>query len=115
MTALKRAGQESALIVFALHGMEPNRAQDHFLAEILARLNRLYRHCPPGAAAAIPAAPNAMAFLRRALPPTLQYWAASVLGQRVQDWVVNQALVGGAGLADEPSIAVLSGGEGQFG
>ncbi len=112
VTAVERAGEDSALIVFALHGMEPNRAQDHFLAEIMTRLNRLYRQCPPAAAAAKPAARNAVAFLRRALPPTLQYRAASVLGERVQDWVVNQAMVGGAEWADQPAIVILSGGEG---
>lgn len=111
VAATERRGQECALIVFTLHGMEPNRAQDHFLAEILSRLNRVYRH---GAvkAAVTPVAPNAMAFLRRAVPPTLQYWVASILGERVQDWVVNRALVGGLTWADIPSIVVLSGGDG---
>ena len=111
VAAIESRGHDSALIVFALHGMEPNRAQDHFLAEILLRLNRLYQR---GAVttAVKPAAANAMAFLRRAVPPGLQYWTASMLGERVQDWVVNRALVGGLAWDATPSIAVLSGGEG---
>ena len=34
--------QGGSLILFALHGMEANRAQDHFLGELLARLNNFY-------------------------------------------------------------------------
>jgi hypothetical protein len=59
-----------------------------------------------------PAALNAMAFLRRALPPTLQYNAASLLGERVQDWVVNRSLIGGRDWTATPSFPILSGGEG---
>src|SRR5206468_10001081 len=40
LAALK--GTDTALMLFALHGLEPNRAQDHFLSEILRRLNALY-------------------------------------------------------------------------
>jgi hypothetical protein len=76
--ALERMGKTN-LLVFTLHGMEPNRAQDHFFAEILSRLNAVYtggkRHW-----AARPSAPNLMAFLRGAIPPGLQYRAAELLG-----------------------------------
>lgn len=111
LAALEREGTNASLLVFALHGMEPNRAQDHFLTEILSRLNGLYlgRH---GNGSTKPAAPNAMAFLRRALPATLQYRAASMLGERVQDWVVNRAQVGGRVWSETPSIAVFSAGDG---
>ena len=82
-----------SLLLFSLHSMAPNRAQDHFLGEILARLNRLYLGLPVERSAK-PKSPNAMAYLRRALPPTLQYRTASILGERIQDWVVNRALFG---------------------
>ena len=59
-----------------------------------------------------PVSLNAMAFLRSALPPTLQYRAASLLGERVQDWVVNRALVSGRDWGTTPSFPILSGGEG---
>ena len=49
-----------------------------------------------------------MAFLRRVLPPTLQYRAASLLGERVQDWVVNRSLTGGR---DVERDSVFSGAE----
>jgi hypothetical protein len=103
--------QGSSLILFALHGMEANRAQDHFLGELLKRLNDLYLGQDIARSKA-PTALNAMAFLRRALPPTLQYRAASLLGERIQDWVVNRALVAGRDWSTTPSFPILSGGEG---
>ena len=111
MAALQLEETDTALLVFALHGMEPNRAQDHFLPEILSRLNRLYLGLPANGSAK-PAALNVTAFLRDALPPTLQYRAASLLGERIQDWVVNRALIGGRDWEETPSFPVLSGGEG---
>jgi predicted AlkP superfamily phosphohydrolase/phosphomutase len=104
-------GTGASLLLFALHGMEPNRAQDHFLTEILRRLNALYLgHDASGSKR--PAALNAMALLRRAVPPTLQYNAASLLGEHVQDWVVNRSLTGGRDWRATPSFPILSGGEG---
>ena len=111
MAALELEDTDTSLLVFALHGMEPNRAQDHFLPEILTRLNRIYRgHYSTGSVK--PASLNATAFLRQALPPTLQYRAASLLGERIQDWVVNRALIVGRDWGDTPSFPILSGGEG---
>ena len=109
LTALEK--QRGSLILFALHGMEANRAQDHFLGELLTRLNNLYLG-QDIARSKTPSALNAMAFLRRALPPTLQYRAASLLGERIQDWVVNRALVAGRDWSMTPSFPILSGGEG---
>jgi len=91
--------------------MEPNRAQDHFLGEILRRLNALYLGRGLNGSSKPPAL-NGIAFLRRALPPTLQYQAASMLGERVQDWVVNRSLTGGREWSATPSFPMLSGGEG---
>jgi predicted AlkP superfamily phosphohydrolase/phosphomutase len=105
------AETDTALLLFVLHGMEPNRAQDHFLGEILRRLNAQYLRRQVNGSSR-PAALNAMAFLRRALPSTLQYQTASLLGERVQDWVVNRSLTGGREWSATPSFPVLSGGEG---
>ncbi|MEA3058121.1 MAG: hypothetical protein QOF34_936 [Sphingomonadales bacterium] len=111
IAAAEAQGGETSLLVFALHGMEPNRTQVHFLSEILLRLNRLYLGVTPKRSSR-PAALNPMAFLRHVLPPGLQHWAANMLGERVQDWVVNRALTGGREWSATPSFPVLSGGEG---
>jgi hypothetical protein len=108
--ALERL-EKANLVLFTLHGMEPNRAQDHFLGEILSRLNAV--HSGHRAIwAARPSAPNLVAFLRRAVPPGVQYRAAGLLGEQVQDWVVNRASVGGRNWRETPSFAMTSGGEG---
>ena len=109
--ALDQDETETSLLLFALHGMEPNRAQDHFLPEILSRLNRVYLGERLNGSER-PSPLNAMAFLRTVLPTTLQYWTASLLGEAVQDWVVNRALTAGRAWERTPSFPVISGGEG---
>ncbi|MEP7129885.1 MAG: alkaline phosphatase family protein [Sphingomicrobium sp.] len=111
IAAAEAKGGETSLLLFALHGMEPNRTQVHFLTEILLRLNCLYLGVKPKRSSK-PAALNPMAFLRHVLPPGLQHWAANVLGERVQDWVVNRSLTGGREWSATPSFPILSGGEG---
>jgi len=111
LAVLREQDTETSVLLFSLHGMEPNRAQDHFLGEILNRLNRLYLgQATSGSTRS--SALNMMAFLRAALPPTLQYRAASLLGEDVQDWVVNRSLTGGRDWSRTPSFPILSGGEG---
>lgn len=111
LARVEHDGPDTSVLLFALHGMEPNRAQNHFLGEIIARLNRRYLGdvSPRGGKAG---APNIMSYLRSAVPPTLQYHAARVLGEDVQDWVLNRALVGGCDWPRTPSLVLPSGGEG---
>jgi predicted AlkP superfamily phosphohydrolase/phosphomutase len=109
--ALDRDETETSLLLFSLHGMEPNRAQDHFLPEILSRLNLIYLGEQLNRSER-PSTLNAMALLRRALPATLQYRTASLLGEAVQDWVVNRALTAGREWDRTPSFSLISGGEG---
>lgn len=112
LARIESDGQDTSVLVFALHGMEPNRAQNHFLNDVVARLNRRYLGdaSPPPAGRARPA--NIMSYLRSAVPPTLQYHLARVLGEDVQDWVLNRALVGGRDWSQTPSLVLPSGGEG---
>jgi predicted AlkP superfamily phosphohydrolase/phosphomutase len=100
----------TTVALFALHGMAQNKAQDHFLAELLRRLNAAYRvEC--GAAPRPRPAPNLMAQLRAKVPFTMQYALANMLGERVQDWVVNRTLTGGLDWSETPSFHMATGGE----
>lgn len=112
LAELERSETPTSVVLFTVHGMEPNRAQDHFLTEILKRLNRLYLGKASAPSRSKPSDFNVMAFLRHVLPPTLQYRTASLLGERVQDWVVNRALTAGRNWNETPSLPILSGGEG---
>jgi hypothetical protein len=111
LSRLDRDGRDTSVLLFALHGMEPNRAQNHFLNEIIARLNRRYLgEAPP--LAGMSQSTNIMSYLRSALPPTLQYHLARLLGEGVQDWVLNRALIGGCDWSRTPSLVLPSGDEG---
>lgn len=109
--AVEHHDPDAAVVVFSLHGMEANRAQDHFLTEILLRLNdrHLGRQTKFSNKTAFL---NSMALLRQIVPATFQYQAASILGENVQDWVVRRSLTRGRDWAATPSFPVLSGGEG---
>jgi predicted AlkP superfamily phosphohydrolase/phosphomutase len=101
----------TAVVIFALNGMEANRVQNHFLPEILKRLSAVYLS---QFGKARPRAQRLEIFggLRKTLPYTLQSWAAGLAGEQVQDWVVNRALTSGLDWAATPAFALYSGGEG---
>lgn len=101
----------TTIALFALHSMAPNRAQDHFIDEMLARLNAAYLAETDGAT--LPrTGPNLMSRLRKRVPYRAQVALAKMLGEKVQDWVVNRSLVGGRDWSRTPSFRMLSGGEG---
>jgi len=105
---------ETAIVVFSLSSMETNRAQNQFLPGILDRLNPLWLAKRSGDAATPKPrrGANPIGALRRLVPFELQYRAAELLGETIQDWVVNRAMVGGLDWAATPAFALSSGGEG---
>jgi predicted AlkP superfamily phosphohydrolase/phosphomutase len=105
--------QRTTVILFALHGMAPNRAQDHFLQKIMARLNDRYLS-ERGDRSPLKQRASVVSVLRRLVPPSLQFAMASLLGENVQDWVVNRTLVGGLKWPRTPAFRVSSGGEGML-
>lgn len=105
--------ERTTFIVCTLHGMAPNRVQDHFMEPIIRRLNAAWL-TEKGVAAPSAEKSNLMSFLRRRLPYRLQYSLAYLLGERVQDWVVNRTLIGGLDWKNTPSFRIASGGEGYI-
>lgn len=99
------------LVIFSLNGMNINTAQDHFLGEILRRLNARYLNEDLDVSTEV-AKPNIAAFLRSVVPPQIQYSAAKLLGEGIRDKVVNRALLGNLDWTKTPSFPVHSGGEG---
>ncbi len=100
----------TTILLMALHGMAANRAQDHFLDEILARLNAAFAK-ERGESAPAKRKPGLIARLRAHVPYRLQYALAEALGEDVQDFVVNRTLLGGIDFARTPSFRCASGGE----
>jgi predicted AlkP superfamily phosphohydrolase/phosphomutase len=103
--------ENTITILFTLNGMAPNRAQNHLLPQILKRLNSFYM---TGKASPQESArrDGTMARLRDALPPFLQYATTQLLGETIQDWVVNREFTGGLDWSSTPSFPVPTGGEG---
>ena len=77
----------TTLVLFALHGMGPNAAQNHFLPKIMSRLNARYLS-ERGIADAPVMGQSFVSLLRKAIPYSLQTVLAEFVGEDVQDWVV---------------------------
>ena len=101
------------LIVFALHGMAPNVAQDHFLPKIMSKLNARYL-AEHGFGVTPAREESLMSRFRKTVPSGLQIILANLVGERVQDWVVNRAVFGGMDWSRTPAFQVSSGGEGYL-
>jgi predicted AlkP superfamily phosphohydrolase/phosphomutase len=105
--------EHTTLILFALHGMDQNTAQDHFLREIMARLNA--RYLSELGIADVPAkAQSFVSLLRKTIPYKMQVFLAEVLGETVQDWVANRTILGGYDWSRTPAFAVSTEGVGYL-
>lgn len=102
---------DTHIVLFTLNGMAPNRAQNHLLPQLLHRLNQLYLTGKRDRSVSR-RRPGLMAALRDSLPARLQYSANRLLGERIQDWVVNREYTGGLDWTRTLSFAVPTGGEG---
>lgn len=105
--------EDTAIIVYSLHGMDQNKAQNHLLPEILKRLNNTYLETELDMELARPKA-GVMSFLRKTVPPRLQYFAANLLSERVQDWVVSRQYHGALNWEQTAAFALPSGDEGYI-
>lgn len=105
------SGDDTFILFFTLNGMAPNRAQNHFLPQLLRRLNHLYTH-GERLLDVSSRRKGLMAVLRDKVPAPAQYWANHLLGEDVQDWVVNREYLGALDWRSTPSFAIPSGGEG---
>ncbi len=108
------AGEDTTFILFSLHGMDANRVQNHLLPQMMSRLNALYLR-----EMGVPARPcgggnDFVSLLRKLVPFNIQYALAKLLGERVQDWVVNRGLTAGLDWSRTPAFHVASGGEGYL-
>jgi predicted AlkP superfamily phosphohydrolase/phosphomutase len=75
--------ERTTLVLFALHGMGPNAAQNHFLPKVMSRLNA--RYLSEFSAADVPAkAQTFSSLLRKTVPYKLQTMLAGLLGEKIQ-------------------------------
>ncbi len=105
--------EDTTVIFFSLNGMAANRAQNHLLPHIMSRLNTLYVS-GDSLRTTGSARRGLIANLRDRVPPILQYTAAELLGEDIQDWIVNREFVGGHDWSATPAFPVPTGGEGMI-
>ncbi len=109
----KARDENTTIVLFSLHSMVPNWSQEQFTDEIVARLNDAWAVHIGGAPRRL-RKPNLMSRLRGAIPARVQYSLAYILGEHVQDWVVNRGIVGGLDWSCTPAFRFASGGEGYL-
>lgn len=111
---IEKADSEGVtIIIFSLHGMVPNWSQEHFTGLIMSRLCDAW-NVAKGAPPRAPKSPGLMAQLREKVPPRVQFILAYMLGEHIQDWVVNRTILGGVDWAKTPVFRLSSGGEGYI-
>lgn len=104
---------KTALVVFSMHGMSAGYAQDHFLPAIMDRINDAYLQ-KTGQAAKRHKKPHIARILRQTVPPKLQFGIRKLVGQKVQDWLIDREWRGGKDWKSTPAFPVPGGGDNGF-
>ena len=104
---------QTALVVFSMHGMAPGYAQDHFLPAIMDRINAVYLE-KTGRVRPQYKRPRIARMLRQTVPPSVQLAVRKVVGQKVQDWLIDREWRGGKDWSWTPGFAVPGGGDTGF-
>jgi predicted AlkP superfamily phosphohydrolase/phosphomutase len=104
--------RQTTVILFSLHGMEPNTSQLHFIPEVVDRINTTFRPDPAG----LPPRRqrSVMRVLRERLPARLQETVARHVPESVRDWVTSRAYGAGIAWKRAPGLILPSGGEALF-
>jgi len=98
---LRHLPRDALLVLFALHGMEANRSQEHFVSPVLERLNSAWQG---DKTTATRPQRSAMRWLRDHLPAPVQHAVADAVPAAVRDWVVDRSLAGGRDWARTPGF-----------
>ncbi|MBI4446711.1 MAG: alkaline phosphatase family protein [Acidobacteria bacterium] len=99
----------TALFFFALHGMERNRSQEHFLPPVMDRINARFFGAAEGEAKPEASQQRSLTrFLRENVSPGLQNWVARHVPVQVRDHVVSRAVTGGRNWPRTPGFPLLA-------
>ena len=104
---------DTTFILFSMHGMKAGYAQDHFLPDVMERVNHLYlkklgHDAPP------PSKGGLARMLRQTVPASVQLQIREMVGQTVQDWLVDREWRGGKDWKTTPAFPVPGGGDVGF-
>jgi predicted AlkP superfamily phosphohydrolase/phosphomutase len=101
---------DTAFVIFSMHGMAAGYAQDHFLPAVMDRINAAYLQ-KIGQARPSYEKPRIARLLRQTVPPSIQLGIRRLVGQKVQDWLIDREWRGGKDWASTPAFPVPGGGD----
>jgi predicted AlkP superfamily phosphohydrolase/phosphomutase len=104
--------RETGFLLFSMHGMTPGFSQDHFLPKIIDRINDLYLK---ERGFEVPRRRRSLAYiLRQTVPATVQLRIRELVGQTVQDWLIDREWRGGKDWKATPAFPMPGGGDVGF-
>lgn len=111
--------EQTAVVVFSVHGMRANYTQEHFILPAMERINAAYDGGGGGGEAKDDEPPkeggfNPIRMLRAAVPGRLQALLAQALPDSVRDWVVQRSLCGGLDWSKTRGFAIIASCEGYL-
>ncbi len=104
---LKDAGPDTTAMIFSVHGMMRNPAQEHVVAPLMNRLNAafLQDHC--GRNSVKPRSRGGVVgALRKSVPARLQHAVGAAAPDGVRQWVVEREIIGGLDWQSTPGFAL---------
>ena len=104
---------DTALILFSMHGMVPGYAQDHFLPPVMEGINNIYLR-ERGHRLPLRRGSGFARVLRQTVPPSVQRHVRELVGQTVQDWLIDREWRGGKDWMSTPAFPVPGGGDVGF-
>ncbi len=104
---LEEAGPDTAVLLFSVHGMMQNPAQEHVVAPLMSRLNARFVEEHLGLAPPPPQSGGGIVgALRRTVPSRLQYTIGALAPDAVRQWVVERQVIGGLDWSRTPGFAL---------
>ena len=103
---ISQAGENTTFLIFSVHGMMRNPAQEHVVAPMMRRLNAefLSRHC--GQESVSESGRGMVNALRDLVPARLQYAVGAAAPDTVRQWVVEREIIGGLDWSKTPGFAL---------
>jgi predicted AlkP superfamily phosphohydrolase/phosphomutase len=96
------------ILIFSLHGMQANRSQEHFMPDLMDRINAAHQCRVGGKDIEAANQRSLMRFLRKNVSPRLQNAIARKVPVGVRDWVVSKASSSGYDWSRTPGLPLLA-------
>lgn len=104
---LSHLDNETAVVIFSVHGMARDYAQGHMVRPLMARINEtfLQKYCKIKKTKKR-ARNSVVPYLRKAVPSKLQYAIGAASPDSVRQWVVEKEIIGGIDWSSTPGFAL---------